>query len=84
MHPNFAGALINGALYLLTVFVAALVSDHPLAWKMAIAAIAITFFSHVLQFTAAQLVTDRIHFTASVAVVISWIVGALAGLDLLF
>lgn len=78
MHPNYVGALLNSALYLLSVFVAGLVTAHPLAWKLAIVAFGVTFLSHVFQ------LEPRLKSIAAVLVVLSWLLAAPAGLALFF
>ena len=84
MHPNFAGALLNAALYLLCVFVAGLVTAHPVASKAAVAAMGITYVAHVLHYMAAQ-GQDPDHVRlANYIVVLSVIAGAVAGFALLF
>ena len=81
MHPNFAGALINSALYLAAVFVAALMTGHRFAWQCAIIAMGVTYLSHVAQFTVAQL--GLVTRLANWLVIASMLLGALAGLALL-
>ena len=76
MHPNVAGALLNSALYLLCVFVAGMVSAHPMAWKLAIATMGLTFFCNVAG------IADK-KSIALYLMVLSWVIGALAGIALL-
>lgn len=77
MHPNIVGALINSALYIVMVFVAGLVTGHPLAWKYAVACAGIAFFSHVTAIIQYKITSQYLVF-------VSWGVGALAGIALLF
>lgn len=79
MHPNIIGALVNSALYLTCVFVAGLVTGHPLAWKLALIAIGVTYVSHYL-----QLIPSISRDVCTGAVVASMAIGIAAGLDLLF
>lgn len=72
-----AGALVSSTLYLGAVVTAALVTNHPIAWKLAITAIGVTFFSWV-----AQIAEDK--RTAQALVLLSWAAGATAGIALLF
>jgi len=73
MHPNVAGALVNSGLYLLCVFVAGIVTGHPMAYRLALASMGFAFFSHVL-----QIVRGNQDTAATLVVVLSWIVGAAA------
>lgn len=75
MNPNVVGALVNSALYLVCVFVAGIVTAHPIAWKLAVAAMGVTFFVYVL---------SRQPRVAVAAVFLSWMLGAAAGINLLF
>lgn len=43
-------ALLNAALYLVCVFVAGLVTQNPLAWKLAIVAMGFAFLGYVAQY----------------------------------
>lgn len=43
-------ALLNGALFLSAVFVAGLVTQNPLAWKLAIVAMGFAFLGYVAQY----------------------------------
>ena len=79
MHPNVAGALVNSAIYLLCVFVAGIVTGHPMAWKQALAAMGITYASHV-----AQLIPGFSRDVSIGLVLASIVVGMVAGLNLLF
>lgn len=82
MHPNFVGALINSALYLTCVFVAGVVTGHRLAWQCAVAAMGVTYLSHVAQFTVAQL--GLVTPLGTWLVFVSMGLGLIAGLALLF
>lgn len=48
------GIQINSALYLAGAFVAGLVVDNPLAWKLALAAIGVTYLSYLAQMPRMQ------------------------------
>ena len=76
MHPNIVGALINSAIYLLCVFVAGIMTAHPIAWELALLAMGAAFFSHIAQIAARQ--------GTEYLVAASWLCGAAAGLTLLF
>ena len=84
MHPNFAGALLNGALYLGAVFVAGVATGHPFAWRLAIAALGVTYIAHVIQFTAAQTRNDEMGDIGNMVVWVSLALGIAAGVLLLF
>lgn len=43
-------ALVNGAMYLTAVFVAGLVTQNSLAWKLAIVAMGFAFLGYVAQY----------------------------------
>lgn len=79
MNPNIIGALINSALYLLCVFVAGIVTGHPVAWKLALVALGVTYISHIAQI--GPLVSRD---WCMGIVVLSVALGATAGVDLLF
>jgi hypothetical protein len=78
MHPNIIGALINSALYLACVFIAGIVTAHPLAWKLALVAMGMTYLSHYAQLTTLA------EIVAIVLVSLSIAFGLFAGLALLF
>lgn len=82
MHPNIVGALINSAIYLLCVFVAGIVTNHPAAWKFAVVAIGVTYLSHMISIHAGRSIVLRDIATATV--VMSIALGAAAGILLLF
>jgi hypothetical protein len=42
-----AGALLNSALYLVAVFAAGMATRNPAAWMLAIAAMGVTYLSHL-------------------------------------
>lgn len=75
MTLSAVGALLNSALYLVCTFTAGLATGHPMAWKLSLAAMGVTFFVYVL--TAKPK-------AALCAVYLSWVLGAAAGLALLF
>jgi hypothetical protein len=53
MHDRdwvIAGLLLNSALALIGIFVAGIVTGTPLAWKLAIASAALTYFLYLFQF----------------------------------
>lgn len=78
MNPVVVGAQINSALYLLCAFVAGTVTGHPVAWKLALAAMGVTYLSYI-----AQLESHIPRAAASWIVVASVVLGAAAGLALL-
>ena len=95
LQPIIRGIQVNSALYLTMAFVAGLVSGHPLAWKLALAAIGVTYLSYTLQMP--KLVaeypndpTPRVvyfRFQRAIAqfmVIWSIALGAAAGIALLF
>jgi len=79
MYPNIIGALINSALYLACVFITGIVTAHPIAWKMALVAMGVTYLSHY-----AQLVPHLPRQVSLALVGISIVLGLTAGLSLLF
>lgn len=82
MNPAVVGALLNSALYLLTVFVAGLVTGHPIAAKCAVAAFGVTYLAYHLMVVG--WVDGRFKPAANILVALSIAIGAFAGLDLLF
>jgi hypothetical protein len=82
MHPNYAGALLNSALFLMGVFVAGLVTAHPLAWKLALAAMAVTFLSHLVQLGEMNIQVLRL--AAIALIVLSWLLAVAGAIALLF
>lgn len=83
MHPNYVGALLNSAIYLACVFFAGIVVGDPLAWKLALAAMGVTYLSHILQLPA----PSGRHLPMSImflAVIASVVLGIAAGVALLF
>jgi hypothetical protein len=81
MHPNIVGALINSALYMLCAFAAGLVTNHPLAWKLALAAMGVAFFTHLISMLRDSRLAINV---AECLAVISWLLGAASGIALLF
>jgi hypothetical protein len=79
MHPNFVGALLNSALYLVSVFVAGLMTGHKFAWQCAVVAMGVTYLSHVAQLVE---LTPRV-LTADRLIMFSVALGIAAGLALL-
>lgn len=71
------GAYINGALYLAGVFVAGLVTQHPPAWKGAVAAAGISFMSYTFQLSEVPRLMQLMAVGASIGM------GAAAGVLLL-
>jgi succinate dehydrogenase hydrophobic anchor subunit len=87
MHPNIIGALLNSALYLLCVFVAGIVTGHPIAWKLALIAMGVTYVSHIVGMRVANMEyaeRDQVRPLTSAIVWLSILLGAAAGVDLLF
>jgi hypothetical protein len=67
------GAIVNGALYLAGVFVAGLLTGHPLAWKAALAAAGASFVGYSLQ------IADAPRIACAIAVGLSIFLGVVAG-----
>lgn len=82
MNSAVVGALLNSALYLLCVFVAGLVTGHPIAAKLAIAAIGVTYLGYHLMIV--DWIEGRFKSAANTLVAVSIALGIAAGLDLLF
>jgi hypothetical protein len=83
MHPNIIGALINSSLYLACVFIAGIVTAHPIAWKFALITMGVTYLQHTIGIVAAY------EFGAwqTVSIALLWLtiaLGAVSGLSLLF
>ena len=70
------GIYINSALYLIGVFVAGLVTDHPTAWRMALVTAGVCYFAYFAQ------VWGKRH-AATAATLVSVAAGIVAGLALL-
>lgn len=79
MHPNVVGALLNSALYLLCTFAAGLATGHPMAWKLALVAMGVTYLSHML-----SLIPSVSRELCQTIVAASIAFGAAAGITLLF
>lgn len=77
MDYRIAGAMLNSALYLTAVFVASIVSAHPVAMVLSIVAFGVTYLSY---FAQALLWVDL----GRALVLLSIVVGLMAGLNLLF
>ena len=75
------GALLNSALYLSGCMIAGLVVGNGFAWRLALAAMGVTYVSYLAQFVAADTSASRI---AIALVWFSIILGAVAGISLLF
>jgi hypothetical protein len=69
------GVLLNSALYLSACFVAGLVLHNPVAWRLAIAAMGVTYLSYSLQLLG--------HWSSRYVTFASIALGLLAGLSLL-
>jgi 4-hydroxybenzoate polyprenyltransferase len=82
LNPAIIGALINSALYLVCVFVAGLVTGHPWAWKLAIASIGVTFLAYSFQLHQQRMKAQP--DAVVVLILFSWLLGAAAGILLLF
>lgn len=74
----FAAGVLNGALYLAAVFIAGLWVRNPVAWKLAIAAMGLTFLCYFVQ------CVNEGRVWAMLASYLSIAVGIAAGLALLF
>lgn len=83
MNPNVVGALINSALYLACVFIAGIVTAHPIAWKLALVAMGVTYLQHLttLPDPSGWLPTLRFRL---IMVLLSIALGLAAGIALLF
>jgi hypothetical protein len=92
-----AGALLNSALYLVAVFAAGMATRNPAAWMLAIAAMGVTYLSHLAAIprlayrlvahaeTALVNVTPRWQCAAQLLLTLaSILLGAAAGVALLF
>lgn len=75
------GALLNGALYLTACFTAGLVTQNPLAWKLAIACAGLCFISYTAQYLSA--LGPSYMAIAKTAVACSIVAGVGAGVALL-
>lgn len=72
------GVQINSALYLVACFVAGLVQHNPFAWRLAIAAMGVTYLSYLFQLSAPNVsILNRGTVYASI------VLGICAGLSLL-
>lgn len=78
-NPFVFGALLNSALYLSAAFMAGLVTQHGIAWKLALATIGLTYLSHVAQLPAG----GRTDWLATGLIWTTRVTGAVAGLLLL-
>lgn len=79
MHPNVAGALVNSALFLGGLLVAGLAMSKPYAVYFALLAMAFAFFSH-----AGQLIPSVHRIGVLLAIFLSWLVGLLGLLALVY
>lgn len=77
MNVNAIAAVCWGLVYTVSVFLAGLGLNHPLAWKAALLTMALAFFSHVSQLV-------QFGRAAIWLVYGSWLTAAAAGLALLF
>lgn len=82
MHPNFAGALVNGALYLIGVVALAIVTNNRFAAGMALWACGLAYCSHVIHFVWAG--DDRGRAVGNGFVAISVVAAGWAGWAVLF
>lgn len=78
MHHAVMGALINSALYLSAAFSAGLALGNSIAWKLSLMAMGLTFMSHV-----AQIFPSRLPSMTRGLILMSWVLGAAAGLALI-
>lgn len=79
MPPVFVGILLNSALYLGSCVVAGLVSGYPVAWRLAVAAMGVTYLGYMGQIIEA--VPPKVQYAVVAA---SVVIGAAAGVALLF
>lgn len=80
MPQMVVGAIVNSAIYLVAVFYAGLTYGHPYAWKFAIAAMGVTYLSYLVQIPGREAAPT----IAAILVVASILLGAAAGIALLF
>jgi hypothetical protein len=79
-----AGVLLNSALYLTAVLVAGIATNHGAAWRVAIAAMGVTFLSHLLGCATCRAPQSRALWgLQNVVTMVSIVLGLLAGLLLL-
>ena len=83
MNLPVIGAMINSALYLVAVFIAAFIMGKDLAWKLDVAACGITYLSYVMM-AAGQVREKPAMMLANALVWLSIALGAAAGIALLF
>jgi hypothetical protein len=69
------GVMLNSALYLEACFMAGLFLSNPVAWRLAIAAMGVTYLSYSTQFVE--------HWSRRYLLIASIVLGAAAGLSLL-
>jgi hypothetical protein len=77
------GVLLNSALYLGGCMIAGLVIRNGAAWKLALAALGITYLSYVCHFSSTSL-GDALHSWGIRLVFLSVALGVVSGLALLF
>lgn len=77
------GVLLNSALYLVGAFAAGLLTHNGYAWKFALVASACTYLCYLFQATALSRIMSVPRWLSEVAVGLSIIFGAVAGLALL-
>ena len=76
------GVLLNSALYLGGCLIAGLATQNGIAWRFALAALGITYFSYVCHFAASE--WNELGRLAIIFVWLSVLLGACAGVALLF
>lgn len=82
MQPMIVGALLNSALYLSAVFIAGMLTANGLAWKLAVAAMGVTYLSFLLQMSSDAVAGQAGKLEAGVTL-FSILLGIAAGVALL-
>ena len=75
MDYRYAGALLNSAIYLVGCFIAGLYTAHPWSWKLALAAMGVTYLSYIVQIST--------HRLANAVTLVSIVIGLASGISLL-
>lgn len=85
MSPVVVGAIVNSALYLVCAFAAGLTFGPRIAWQLALAAMGVTYLSYIAQMRPLFIEGSPMARTlASTLVCLSIVLGATAGIALLF
>lgn len=78
------GVLLNSALYLSACLALGVIAQRPMVWRLALAAIGVTYLSYLLHSVADHDAQDAFARLARLMVYLSIALGVLAGLALLF